>query len=131
MRNVYVIMLILMTSFIAKANPGDMLASANVKAKTYCEKMDGILELSEKQEREIYRLRFELSLAINLAYKENKDNQEKLDKKVALAQFAFEAGIKKTLNNEQFNKWDTDRKQTYATMTQHNQFENVATFELP
>jgi hypothetical protein len=126
-----VILLVFASSLFAKANPGDMLASADVKAKNYCEKMDGILELSEKQEREIYRLRFELSLAINLAYKEHKDNPEKLDKKVALAQLNFEAGIKKTLNSEQFNKWDFDRKQTYATMTQHNQFENVATFELP
>jgi hypothetical protein len=131
MKNVCVILLMIVASLFAKANSGDMLVSADIKAKTYCKKMGGILELSEKQEREIYKLRFELSLAINLACKEHKDHQEKLDKKITLAQIAFESGLKKVLNNEQFNKWDLDRKETYAMMNQHNQYENVATFELP
>jgi hypothetical protein len=131
MKMVCVMLLMLSVSLFAKANPDNLLANADVKAKTYCQKLDGILELTEKQEREIYRLRFELSLAINLSYKEHKDNQEKLDKKVELAQIAFESGLKKVLNHEQFNKWDLDRKETYAAMTQQNQYENVATFELP
>jgi len=131
MKSVYIIFVMLSVSFASKANPNNLLAKADSRAKNYCQKMDGILELNEKQERELYRLRFELSLAINLAFKECKEQPEKLDKKVALAQESFEAGIKKTLNGEQFLKWDFDRKETYAIMTQQNQFENIAETELP
>jgi hypothetical protein len=116
---------------LVKAVPDNMLVSADAKAKTYCKKMDNLLELTEKQQREIYKLRFELSLAINLAYKEHKGNEEKLNKKIALAQFAFQSGMKKSLKSDQYQKWDFDRKETYAIMTQQNQFENIANTELP
>jgi hypothetical protein len=131
MKKVMVVMVMLATIFASYAQSGNLLTKADSRAKNYCGKMKEKLELSEKQQREIYKLRFELSLAINLALMECKEQPEKLDKKIALAQETFQAGIKKTLSGEQFQIWDVDRKETYAAMTQQNQFEHVAETELP
>jgi predicted RNA-binding protein with RPS1 domain len=101
--------MMIFSAFAAKAQ-GNLLVSADEKAKKYSQQMENLFELKEKQLNEIYRLRFELSLAVNLAAKKLAEQPEKLNKKLAAAQQRFEAGIKKTLKNEQFTAWTEYRQ---------------------
>lgn len=104
----------LITTF---ADPADnILVQADKKARAYCEKLSTLMPLSDKQQREIYRLRFELSLAIHLAWKEHKTDEEKLQKKIAQAQSLFHAGMKRVLNSDQYALWDSYRKERYAAL---------------
>lgn len=104
-----IISMMIFSAFAAKAQ-GNLLVSADEKAKKYSQQMENLFELKEKQLNEIYRLRFELSLAVNLAAEKLAERPEKLDKKLAMAQQRFEAGIKKTLKKEQFTAWTEYRQ---------------------
>lgn len=92
------------------------LVSADAKAKQYTQKMQTLFELNEKQKDELYRLRFELSLATNLAEKKFETQPEKLEIKVAEHQERFEGGVKKALNKEQYTAW-AEYKQQWKKQT--------------
>lgn len=81
------------------------LVAADAKAKQYTQKMETLFDLNEKQKNELYRLRFELSLATDLAEKKFETQPEKLETKKAEQQKRFEAGVKKALNKEQYTAW--------------------------
>lgn len=123
-----IISMMIFSAFSAKAQ-GNLLVSADEKAKRYKQQMESMFELKEKQLNEVYRLRFELSLAVNLAAKNLADQPEKLDKKLAAAQQRFETGIKKTLKNEQFTAW-TEHRQTILKSYFEEQHTGVADLDL-
>ncbi len=123
-----IISMMIFSAFAAKAQ-SNLLVSADEKAKKYSQQMENLFELKEKQLNEIYRLRFELSLAVNLAAKKLAEQPEKLDKKLATAQQRFEAGIKKTLKNEQFTAWTEYRQNVLKNHVDESQT-GVADFNL-
>ena len=120
--------MIIFSAVAAKAQ-GNLLVSADEKAKNYSQQMDAMFDLKDKQLNEVYRLRFELSLAINLAAKKLADQPDKLDKKLFDAQERFEAGIKKTLKGEQFAAWTENRQNLSKTNVLEPQT-GIADFEL-
>ncbi len=123
-----IISMIIFSAVAAKAQ-GNLLVSADEKAKNYSQQMDAMFGLKDKQLNEVYRLRFELSLAVNLAAKKLADQPDKLNKKLYEAQERFEAGIKKTLKGEQFAAW-TENRQTISKSNTLEPQTGIADFEL-
>jgi len=123
-----IISMIIFSAVAAKAQ-GNILVSADEKAKNYSQQMNTIFELKDKQLNEVYRLRFELSLAVNLAATKLANQSDKLDKKLYAAQERFEAGIKKTLKGEQFAAW-TEHRQTILKSNTLEPQTGIADFEL-
>jgi hypothetical protein len=110
-----IISMIIFSAFAAKAQQ-NLLVTADEKATKYMQQMDAQFQLKEKQLNEVYRLRFELSLAVNLAAKKLADKPEKLNKELVAAQQRFESGIKKTLPKEQFTAWAETRQNTLKSI---------------
>lgn len=97
--------LCLMGTVVASQAQESLLVKANLNAKVFAQKMDAMLQLKEAQKKEVYRLRFELALAVNLAVKKFEGNPEKLDKKLFKVQENFQAGMKRALKNTQVEAW--------------------------
>jgi len=93
--------------------------------------MENLFDLNEKQRNELYRLRFELSLAVNLAKNKLESNPIKLEKKLFEEQIRFQVGIKKTLDKQQYTVW-TEHKEVQLKkelFPSEIQQANVAEFE--
>ena len=105
--------------------------AAEQKAKSYTAKMMKTLDLSTEQAKAVYRLRYELSLGLQMIHlKYNQD--EKL-----LMQFAndakqdFQASIKKLLNDKQLRLLSEYKKDIVAAQQQsaNNIINSTANFQ--
>lgn len=125
-----IISMMVCSAFVVNAQ-SNLLVSADEKAKQYAQKMENLFDLNEKQRNELYRLRFELSLAVNLAKNKLESNPIKLEKKLFEEQIRFQVGIKKTLDKQQYNVW-TEHKEVQLKkelFPSEIQQANVAEFE--
>jgi L-rhamnose mutarotase len=87
-----------------------LIQDAKQKAVVYASKMAKTLNLSQKQTTDIYKLRFELSLALQIMHSQHSNNEAKLMEVVKHARKDFHSGIMRVLNEEQTNQWNAYRK---------------------
>jgi hypothetical protein len=90
--------------------PNVLVQDAKQKAAAYAYKMAETLNLSDKQTADIFKLRFELSLALKVIHSQFSNNETKLLETAAHARQDFHAGMLKVLNEEQATQWNVYRK---------------------
>ena len=87
-----------------------LIQNAKHKAVVYANKMAKTLNLSQKQTADIYKLRFELSLALEIMYSQYSNNEPKLMEVAKYAKTDFHTGMIRVLKEEQVNQWNAYRK---------------------
>ena len=83
------------------AQENSLKKSAADKAKVYTAKMIKTLALSKEQAIEVYRLRYELSLSLQIIHLKFADNQPQMIEFADEAKKDFQIGIKKILKPSQ------------------------------
>jgi hypothetical protein len=109
------IMFLLLFSFscalTANAQKQNVLVQdAKKKAVVYANKMAKTLNLSHKQTADIFKLRFELSLTLQIMHSQYSNNETKLMEVAKHARKDFHSGMMRVLNEEQASQWNVYRK---------------------
>ncbi len=89
-----------------------IIKESSEKALEFVAEADKLLNLSDKQTKQIYQLRMELSMAIRIIYLQHGKNAKTLDI-FKQAQHDFEFGMRKVLKEDQLITWNEYRKQVY------------------
>jgi len=129
LRNVFLLMSILFC-FVANAQTQNVLVQdAKQKAAVYANKMAKTLNLSDKQTADIFRLRFELSLAIKVIHSQYSNNEPKLLETAKHARKDFHSGMLKILNEQQATQWNVYRKDIVESQQYNEMINTTAGFE--
>ncbi len=113
----------------AQEKENSLKKAASEKALVYTAKMMKTLNLSKEQAAQVYRLRYELSISLQLIHLQYADNEKLMMQFVADTQKDFQIGIKKLLKPEQIAILNQYKKDFVAS--QHKASDNKAVETLP
>lgn len=121
---------IALLSFAANAQEKEnsFKKAASEKALVYTAKMMKTLDLSKEQAAQVYRLRYELSISLQLIHLQYSDNEKLLIQFAADAQKDFQTGVKKVLKPAQIallNQYKKDFVATQHKTTNSNPVETL------
>lgn len=124
-----VIATVLSLSANAQEKENSLKKAAAEKALVYTAKMMKTLNLSKEQAAHVYRLRYELSISLQLIHLQYADNEKLMMQFVADTQKDFQVGIKKLLKPEQIAILNRYKKDLVAS--QQKAIDNKAVEVLP
>lgn len=131
MLRLVLVLMVAMLSFTVNAqeNENSFKKAAAEKALSYTAKMMKTLDLSKEQAAQVYRLRYELSISLQLIHLQYSDNEKLMLQFVADTQKDFQLGIKKILKPSQIAILNQYKKDFVAS--QHKAVDNKAVEILP
>lgn len=102
------------------------IAEAKRKAATYAHKMNELLGLSKKQMAEVYKLRLELSLAIQVICAHHSNDEKKLVETLKIARRNFHTGMLKVLDEQQATRWNDYKREYIASQSYQDMINSTA-----
>lgn len=100
--------------------------AADEKAQAYTAKLMNTLDLSTQQAKAVYRLRYELSIGLQMIHHKYEHNQELMLQFANEAKNDFQVSIKKLLNVKQQQMLNEIKKDIVAKQTNNHPTSNIA-----
>lgn len=118
-------LLLLFTASQAKET-NSIKKAADEKAQAYTAKLMNTLDLSTQQAKAVYRLRYELSIALQMIHHKYEHNQELMLQFANEAKNDFQVSIKKLLSVKQQQVLNELKKDIVAKQTSNHSTSNIA-----
>jgi hypothetical protein len=127
---VFLLLFCFLFALTANAQKQNVLVQdAKHKAAGYAFKMAKTLNLSDKQTADIFKLRFELSLALKIIHSQYSNNETKMLDVAKNARKDFHSGMLKVLNEQQATQWNAYRKDIVMSQQYNEMINSTAGFE--